>query len=201
MGIQRLFRISLRTALVIVTVLCVFLAWKAKQIRDQKKSVDAILAAGGRIHYDDEYDANSGTPLKASWTYCWLCKQFGHDYVAKVSGVALYPTRDFDADEQVRLLAGIPYLRNLAVWPRDNGKSKISSDAPGGLTDDGLEYIADKLPNLRHLSLLGSTATADGLCHLEKLDQLKSLQPGALHGGPIPGVDDFLKRNPLVKCQ
>lgn len=200
MRLQQFFRVSLRTALVVVTVLCIFLAWKAKQIRDQKKSADAILAAGGVIHYDDEYDANSGQPAKSSWTYRWLCKQLGEEYVAKVSGVALYPTPEFGADEQVKLLAGIPYLRNLAIWPGASGKGTADASAPGGLTDDGLKYIADHLPNLRHLSLLGSSATAEGLRHLEKLEQLESLQPGALHGGPIPGTDDFLKRNPQIQC-
>ena len=201
MEIHRKFRVSLRTALVLVTVLCVFLAWKAKQIRDQKKSVDAILAAGGVVYYDDEYDPNSMAPANANSPYRWLSRHLSQEYVANVCGVTLYPTPGFGADEQVKLLTGIPYLRNLAIWPGASGKGTADVSAPGGLTDDGLAYIADHLPKLRHLSLLASTATADGLGHLERLDQLESLQPGALHGGPISGTDDFLKRNPRVKCE
>jgi hypothetical protein len=200
MRIHRLFRVSLRSALVIVTFLCICLAWKSKQIRDQKNSVDAILAAGGVVYYDDEYDANLRTPANTSRAYRWLSKNLGQVYVAKVCGVTLYPTREFGADEQVKMLDGVPYLRSLAIWPGGRGKTTADVSAPSGLSDNGLRYIADNLPNLRHLSILASTATADGLRQLEKLDRFDSLQPGALHGGPIVGIDDFLKRNPQIKC-
>jgi len=202
MRIRRLFRVSLRTALVIVTVLCIILAVKAKQIRDQKQAVDAILATGGRIYYDDELDPETCAPASATWTRRWLNKSLGREYVAKVSLVTLYPTHVACADEQVEMLAGIPYLRNLAIWPGGIGsRSTLDTSAPGGLTDDGLRYIATHLPNLRHLSVTASTATTNGLEHLEKLDQLESLQLGGFQEKPIAGIDAFLKRNPQVNSR
>ena len=199
MRIHRLFRVSLRTALVIVTVLCILLALKAKQIRDQKQAVDAILAAGGRIYYDDELDPETCAPASAAWTRRWLNKSLGREYVAKASLVTLYPTQVACADEQVKMLAGIPYLRNVAIWPGGIGnRSTLDTSAPGGLTDDGLCYIATHLPNLRHLSVTASTATTKGLAHLEKLEQLESLQLGGFQGRQVAGIDEFLSRNPQI---
>ena len=192
------FRVSLRTALVVVTLLCVLLAVKAKQIRDQKQAVDAIRAAGGRIYFDDQLDPDSCAPVNATWARRWLNKYVGSDYVAKVSLVTLYPTKDSTADEQVEMLAGIPYLRNLAIWPGARGKSTADSNAPGGLTDDGLRYIAANLPNLRHLSLTASTATTEGLEYLVKLDRFESLQVDEFQHKPIDGMDEFVKRNPQL---
>ncbi len=200
MRIHRLFQFRLRTALVIVTVLCIFLAWKAKQIRDQKQAVDAIRAAGGRVYFDDELDPNTCAPVQATWTRRWLIRRFGSEYVSTVSLVTLYPTKEATADEQVEMLAGIPDLRNLAIWPGGLGKSTLDDSAPGGLGDDGLRYIAAHLPNLRHISLTASTATIQGLESLEKLGGLESLQVGTFQDKPIAELREFMKRNPRINA-
>ena len=60
-----------------------------------------------------------------------------------MSLVTLYPTAESTADEQVKMLAGLPYLRNLAIWPGGNrGSAIIDEAAPGGLSNDGLRWIA-----------------------------------------------------------
>ena len=200
MRIHRLFQVRLRTALVIVTVLCIFLAWKAKQIRDQKQAVDAIRAAGGRVYFDDELDPETCAPVKATWTRRWLNRRFGSEYVAKVSLVTLYPTQQATADEQVKMLTGIPYLRNLAIWPGGQGKQTLDSSAPAGLSNDGLRYMAANLPKLRHLSLTASTATIHGLESLEQLGGLESLQVGTFQDKPIAELDEFLNRNPRINA-
>jgi len=196
--IRRWFRVSMRTALVLVTAFCIFLAVKARQIREQKQAVDAIRAVGGRIHFDDQLDPETCSPVTSTWTRRWLNEHVGQDYVAKASLVTLYPTKDATADEQVKLLAGIPYLRNLAIWPGGLGKSTLDSSDPGGLSDEGMRYLAEHLPNLRHLSLSGSTATIQGLKCLEKLEGLESLQVGTFQDKPIAEMQAFLKRNPQI---
>ena len=49
---RRWFRFSLRMLLVVVTVLCVWLAIKVNAARRQKEAVAAILSAGGTVNYD-----------------------------------------------------------------------------------------------------------------------------------------------------
>jgi hypothetical protein len=198
MRIHRYFQVSLRVAFVLITALCIFLAVKAKQIRDQKHAVAAILAAGGRIHYDDQLDPTTCRPVRATWMRRWLNQHVGSDYVGKVSAVTLYPTRDAPADEQVKMLVGIPYLRNLAIWPGGLGQLTADSSAPGGLTDEGMRYLAEHLPHLRHLSLTASTVTSGGLEHLEELDGLESLQVGSFQDQPIAGIETFWERNPQI---
>jgi hypothetical protein len=50
-------RFSLRTTLVVLTVLCFFLAMAFNRARRQRSAVDAIISTGGMVVYHDELDA------------------------------------------------------------------------------------------------------------------------------------------------
>lgn len=85
---KRLLRFSLRTMLVVVTVLCVVLAWKVRQAERQKAAVAWLLEAGGNVTYDFELDSEGrripGAELPGPE---WLRELVGVDYVATVIGV------------------------------------------------------------------------------------------------------------------
>src|SRR6476659_4651164 len=51
---SRWFRFSLRTLLLLITALCVWLGIQVNAARRQREAVAAILKAGGRVHYDYE---------------------------------------------------------------------------------------------------------------------------------------------------
>ena len=69
---RRWFQYSLRTLLVLVTVLCVFCVWLglvSERARKQREAVAAIEAMGGVVYYDYQVDS-SGTLLpKGILTY------------------------------------------------------------------------------------------------------------------------------------
>ena len=73
--IRRLFRISLRTMLLVMAVLCILLGLKARQMKKQQAAIAAVRKAGGSVTYayqvdeeaeDIDYDANPPGPD-------WLC--------------------------------------------------------------------------------------------------------------------------------
>src|SRR6478752_1724301 len=105
---RRWFRFSLRTLLLIITALCVWLGMQVNAARRQKEVVDAIVKAGGRVGYDYEvtpsfilstsatqrrllahsmapkYDINpNATPSSPAW----LRDRIGADYFHNVISV------------------------------------------------------------------------------------------------------------------
>ena len=54
--LKRLLRFSLRTMLVVVTVLCVLLAWKVRQVERQKEAVIWVFKHEGNVVYAHEMD-------------------------------------------------------------------------------------------------------------------------------------------------
>ena len=56
-------RFSLRTVLVVMTAIALWIGYQANRANQQRKAVEGILAMGGRITYWHEVDAN-GHELK-----------------------------------------------------------------------------------------------------------------------------------------
>ncbi len=80
---RRWLRFSLRTFLVVVTLVCVWLGWKINSARKQKQAVEAIQAIGGTALYDFEVDSD-GEPIQPNPEPSWLAKWIGKDYVHNV---------------------------------------------------------------------------------------------------------------------
>jgi hypothetical protein len=197
--IRKALQVSLRTVFIALTLACILLAVEAKQARDQKQAVTAILGAGGRVHFDDQLKPSDLQPTQAGKLRQWLIDNLGPEYFARVSLVTLYPNANFNADDQVKMLAGIPDLQNLAIWPGGSTRSTmLDNGAPGGLTDEGVCYIVKSLPRLRHLSLTAAPLTPRALTCLEQLDGLKSLQIGRLHSCDEATVAEFRRQNPQI---
>ena len=53
---RRWFQLTLRTALVVLTLACIWLGILMKRARDERAAVARIEQLGGRIHYDWEYE-------------------------------------------------------------------------------------------------------------------------------------------------
>jgi len=176
---RRRFQFSLRTLLLVVTVVCVWLGVETERARRQKRAIDAILAAGGRVHYDFQIaDDDSLLPAAKPWAPRWLESALGREYLCRVECVTLYPTKDHPADKQVRLLTGIPYLKKLAIWPGCKGKTRIVGHPgfPGGLTDDGVSFLLKNLRSLKHLSLTAARISNQGVENLLGSPTINSLQ-------------------------
>jgi Leucine-rich repeat (LRR) protein len=149
--------------LLLIVVSACGLGWVVHQAREQRLAVRAILARGGVVEYDYQYDAarNRRLPQGKTWRPVWLQKALGDDYFHHVVCVGLdrAPT-----DVDLVALAGLKHLKLLYL-------------GGGGITDDGLKQLKD-LTDLRTLILWGNPISGDGLNHLRGLRKLQVLDLG-----------------------
>jgi hypothetical protein len=142
---RRWKRLSLRSALVLLTMLCIALGVWSYRARAQRSSVTAIEAVGGRIIYAHKsgnvYKTRTGMPPNDNSLRARLADVMGQDYFYGVRGVTLYPDASQTADEQVKLLDGLHQLEYVAIWPEAKGRTTAIRDARGGLSDEGADYL------------------------------------------------------------
>ena len=129
---RRWFRFSLRTFLLVVTVLCIWLGIKVNEARRQKEAVDAILKAGGMVHYD--YQTLPNIPSENHWNIGYnanalptgppfLRKLFGDDCFRKVILVRFSQT---DIPESIlRQLANLPDITYVALQYRKSFRTVL----------------------------------------------------------------------------
>lgn len=164
---RRLTSFSLRTALIGMTVLAVWLGLHMNSVRKQQAAIEAFQRYGGRMHYDYELaladhfrfkmNAESSMPN-------WLLKAFGRDHFHSVASIQMVRGAQHDADyEQVfRQLGSFPKLERL--WLADTQ-----------LTDRELRYVG-QVAELRILDIQsGYEITDQGVTHLLNLNQLEHL--------------------------
>ena len=105
---RRWFRFSLRTLLVLMTVLCVWIGIQVNSARRQREAVAAILKAGGTVAFDYQVvrqplPTTPGSHWLSSDTKnsppgpAWLRRQIGDDYFRTVAFVYFHmPNRTID---------------------------------------------------------------------------------------------------------
>ena len=80
---SRWFRFSLRTAAVVLTLLCIWLGIVATRVHRQRTAVEAIVAAGGNVYFDYQFQSPNGplSPVNAIPPGpAWLRRVVGEDY-------------------------------------------------------------------------------------------------------------------------
>jgi hypothetical protein len=138
------------------------LGWVVHQAREQRLAVRAILARGGMVEYDYQYDAarNRRLPMGKPWRPIWLERVLGDEYLHSVVCAGLDGEHAAtDAD-----LVHFARLRRL----------KLLFLGGGRITDDGLKELKD-LTDLRLLILWGNPISGDGLKYLRGLKELRHL--------------------------
>ena len=192
------FRFSLRTSFVLLTVVGVSLGVYMDGARKQKAATDAILALGGQVGYapqvarDRPLIAKAGLRLRG-----YLAAKLGPEFAWRIEAVSLYPDSAHPADEQVKLLKGLPRLKTLAVWPGDRHVSSLDMSALGGLTDRGVGTILRHLPDLRHLSVTAAQVTDAGVVRLLNTRSITSLQINRHPNAGDHPVDFYCDKNGL----
>ena len=158
---RRWFQVRLRTLLLMVVGLSVWLAIVNSQANRQRRAVARIKAAGGAVGYDYEIDANFNrrTDNPAPPGPDWLRNVIGVDYFSTVIFVS-FPTA---TDQSLAAVTDLPNLRGLELTDDLN------------LTDAGLACV-EHLPQLEVLYIDGCSNLSDaGIKHLRALQNLTTL--------------------------
>jgi hypothetical protein len=170
---RRRLRFSLRTALVLTTLVAACLGIWTSAARRQRAATDAIHALGGTVTYDfqaatGKFVANAIPPGPT-----WLRSILGRDWFDSVQGVGLYDA-DGATDKQIAAsLLGVPDTRSLQL---DGSKAGIETMASISrmkslrnlmlhrtyVDDRGLPYLYE-LSSLENLDLRGTRVTEKGL--------------------------------------
>jgi hypothetical protein len=150
MYLRRLFQFRLRTLLVLLTALSVWLGLHVRSVRMQQDVVQAIHDYGGWIRYDFQFPSGQFShkdfdPKAESAVPKWLLDRLGLDFFYSVVQVNLN-------------------------YSEDGGKREENHNP----TDEALQRLAN-LPNLRVLLLSDTQASDASMVHLAKLKRLERL--------------------------
>ena len=159
---RRFLRYSLRTMLVVVLVLSVWLGWMANLARRQRNAVKRATELGASMAFAfqlDERDRWIRDPQP--WAPDWLRSAVGEDYFRRIAIVNFDEGSD-PTDGDLALLENFPDLRQLTLTDRRK------------ITDEGLRYIAP-LKQLTVLTLRGTQVRGPGLHHISDLENLELL--------------------------
>ena len=168
---RRWFQLSLRMALVVLTLGCVWLGVLTKRARDQRAAVARIEQLGGRIDYGWEYewaDRGQARPNAVRPGWPWLHRAVGPELFQEVFFVRLYKSRATDAD--LRLIGKLRGVRMLS----------LSSPS---VSDVGLHELRSW--RLIHLDLDRCQITDEGFRHLRESAELKQLESLDLSGTAV----------------
>lgn len=107
---RRSLRFSLRTFVIVLTILCVWIGWYLLRVEQQREAVKWVLENGGTVDYDYEFDLNDvfiigSQPSVPKWLYNML----GVDYFSSATQVRAASTRVSD----VTSLANLKNLKYL----------------------------------------------------------------------------------------
>ncbi|MEX2142885.1 MAG: hypothetical protein WD894_26750 [Pirellulales bacterium] len=135
---RRWTRFSLRTLLILITVLSVWLGVKVDQARRQKRAVDTLRALGAEIAYEHQRVTNGGFDTRIELDVpAWARELCGDDFFQTCTGVYFW-------------------------WRLSEDRTETY---PHKLTDDDLKCLAD-LPQLEVLYIDKAPITDAGLAHL-----------------------------------
>lgn len=181
---RRWLQVRLRTLLLAITLLSLWLGVQANRARTQREAVATILEQGGQVYYRHQRNAKgskdgAAPPHGPAWLRRWL----GDEYFQTPCEVHIASCLDTDAC--VAAAARLAVLEELtidsmAIEDRDSGGYYQGwSDKPcrvhgNPLTDQGMESIA-RLTRLTRLTIGGAAITDEGLRHLAHLPRLQKL--------------------------
>jgi hypothetical protein len=185
---RRWLQFSLRTLVLAITLVCIWLGFTANQAKRQKRAVEALRATGATILYDYQVNEYGGHDLSKPSPPPpgpdWLRNLIGLDYFATAARVDLHPQDDI-TDETFDSLANLPHLRCVSVVGLGVTDARIAR--LGGLnelqavtvmnssvTDGGWEFLGHLL-HLKRLRLDGPNISDSTLGHVKGLVELTHL--------------------------
>ena len=154
---RRWLQMSLRTLLILVTLLSVWLGVVVHRGERQRRAVAAIKQIGSVIYENDTVDALLNVNQSASY---WWLRWLPRDYFDNVYNVDLSESKVTDSS-----MVHLKVLTRVEV---------LNLSGATGVTDAGLAHIQD-LSRLNWLILTDTPITDAGLVHIQGLTWLDSL--------------------------
>jgi hypothetical protein len=145
---RRWFRFSLRTLLVVTTLLACWLGYQVRRWNERDKAIAQLQALGGEVFF-----GTNPTPQ-------WLVAMFGEKPFRRVGVVNLH--RLPATDEHLRLMAWFPDVETVAI-----NRSKV--------TDAGIKHLAGR-SKLWWLEMEAIDIGDEGLLQLKDLPSLITLR-------------------------
>ncbi len=113
---RRFFRFSLRSFLIVVTILCVWLGWFLYRVEQQREVVRWVEENGGLVEYEYQYTSGGEFKNIPPPGPRWLCNILGVDYFSSVVNVYLDRShRDDPLFNDLKPLASLTKLRRLGL--------------------------------------------------------------------------------------
>jgi hypothetical protein len=159
---RRWFRYSLRTLLLLITLVCVVLGFKIVPVLEQKRAVSAVQELGGQVIYDYEFKKKVDRP-PSSEPPDWISGVLGVDFSHDVAVAKIFNVRD--TDRVKKALPSLRHLRSLHELDLINIKD---------LRDNDFEFI-DRMSELQDVAMYGDQLRGDVLQHLQNLAHLRKL--------------------------
>jgi hypothetical protein len=177
-------RVSLRSAMVLITVLCLWLGWYASSAQRQSRAVGWLRSQGCFIGYDYQIQTDGGDRVAQPATAAWLSNLLGPDYFHRVVKVRFEQPLTIN-DAVMDRLKDLPGLRHLearhcpldsSIEPRLAEWSRLEDlELEECALNDRQLAALGKLPNLRELNLQHNPFQGTGLAAWEELDKLETL--------------------------
>jgi hypothetical protein len=184
MALTRWPRYSIRTLLVVIAALSIWLGYQTHRAREQRAALERIHELGGTVQFDYQYDGSGTFQADAAAPGpVWLRKIIGGEYFDDVAYV--YLSSSDVTNDDLRLFRSLPDVETL--WLSNTGVSDQGMGHLSGLArlkllflqqtkvgDDGLTHLGG-LTKLEGLSLDNTRVTDAGFIHLTGLKSLISL--------------------------
>ena len=177
-------QVSLRSLLLAVTLLCVWLSLKVNAARTQKEAVRCILNAGGSVLYDYQlspvphgqqghFQVNENAiPLVPQW----LRRLVGDDLFFNVAEASLGHKNNIFTETDLQSLAQLTHLKDLSLHIKriheNDGTRRPLRDSDLIILRNLNELQAFAITSV---SITDTTIDGSGLEHLAGLQHLKAL--------------------------
>ena len=183
---RRRFQFSLRSLLIVVTLVGIVCGWLGSKIDrkvKERKLIEAIVKRRGVVWYDFQCADSNGRVIPDAKPPGpdWLRSLLGENFFSEVRAVLIAPGGDSD----LQLLAALPRLQSAALGGTtiiDNGLAHLKGLTQleyldlqrTGITDIGLRHLTG-LMRLQELKLDETKVTDAGLANLSRLPRLQWL--------------------------
>jgi Leucine-rich repeat (LRR) protein len=163
--------------MIVLTIVCVWLAFLGNSARRQNLAVAALEKAGGSIHYDFEYVATPSEPI--GWKFdpdatpsepIWLLKLTGFGYFHNAVSVTFLGGGL--TENELAMLAQLPQLKSVTLCETKLVDEQRKTIRP--IQDIDLAVFKD-LTQLQVLNLRGADVHGPGFGSLAKLQRLQEI--------------------------